>query len=407
MEVLRQRIPSLDWLLVGSTLLLSIIGILLIYTTDASSEQMSPNTLWDKQVIWLTLGLAAFFLAVFVPLRVHEVFAYVYLAIVALVLAILLFGGGGIQGRWISMGAFHVQPSEPAKLAMLFALSRYLAYQKRPPISRRSLLTLSALVGPVWLLVLRQPDLGTSLVFWALLLTMLYWAGAPPLHMFLLVSPLISLILAFNWISWVVFLVVLLFALHFARTGLFTSAGLVVLNILFGIITPLAWNKLLPYQKLRLISFLDPGGDPRGAGYQIIQSKVAIGSGGLWGTGFLEGSQTGLHFLPEKHTDFIFAVAGEQFGLWGTLLILFLFGVFLWRTIEVAHVARSRFARFLAIGAATIVAFQMIVNIGMTVGLMPVTGLPLPFVSYGGSSLISLWFLTGLIANVRRHWQEY
>lgn len=180
-----------------------------------------------------------------------------------------------------------------------------------------------------------------------------------------------------------------------------------MINLLFGIITPIVWNHLLPYQRMRILIFLDPGADPRGAGYQIIQSKVAIGSGGFWGKGFLNGTQTGLHFLPAKHTDFIFSVCGEEFGFWGSFIVLTLFVIFLWHAIGIGYRARNRFGRFLAVGAAGIVGFQLLVNAGMTLGVMPVTGIPLPFVSYGGSSLLLFWTLTGLLVNVRRNWLEY
>lgn len=396
---------ELDWILIGSALALTGSGVLLIYAAQHQAPDAAEQTLWVRQLIWVAVALVAFLLAATLPLRIHEVFAHVYLVAAALVLiGVLMLGGGQ---RWISLGPFQLQPSEPAKLALLLALSRYLAYLKRPVFGWRSLTALFLLVMPLWLLVLRQPDLGTSLVFWALLLVMIFWAGAPPMKLFFLISPLLSLILAFNWLSWIAFLAVLLAALFFSRPRLLVSVGVVTVNTVFGIVTPLVWNKLLPYQQLRIIAFIDPGSDPRGAGYQIIQSKVAIGSGGFWGKGFLEGTQTGLHFLPERHTDFIFSVAGEEFGFLGAMLILILFGLYLWRAIDAGSMSRNRFGRFLAVGAAAIVGFQLLVNIGMTVGLMPVTGLPLPFVSYGGSSLVSFWVLTGLIANVRRHWQEY
>ena len=161
------------------------------------------------------------------------------------------------------------------------------------------------------------------------------------------------------------------------------------------------------YQKLRMLTFLDPGRDPRGAGYQIIQSKIAIGSGGVWGKGLLSGSQTRLDFLPERHTDFIFSVLGEEFGLWGSLLVIILFGVIFYRAIRIATRCRSRFASNVAIGAATVLLFQFFVNIGMTLGFMPVTGLALPFLSYGGTSLVLTWTLIGLIVSADYRWQEY
>lgn len=400
-------LKELDWILVGSALLLTAIGTLLIYSAQHAMPEARDRLLWSRQLTWWGVATVAFIIAVWLPLRLHEVFAYVYLVAVGLALLALVTMGIGTSGQWIALGPAYIQPSEPAKLALLIALSRYLAYLKKPVISPRPLLWLCAIVLPIWILVIKQPDLGTSLVFWALLLVMIFWAGAPLPALFLLVSPLLSLVLAFDWIVWTVFFVVVLAVLYYERPRLPLSVGVVTINLIFGIVTPIVWNGLMPYQQKRILVFLDPGMDSRGAGYQIIQSKVAIGSGGLWGKGFLEGTQTGLHFLPEKHTDFIFAVCGEEFGFWGSLLVLVLIGLFLWRAIDAAYLARNRFAQFLAVGTAGIVAFQVLVNIGMTLGLMPVTGLPLPFVSYGGSSLVLFWFLTGLVVNVRRHWQEY
>jgi rod shape determining protein RodA len=404
---LLKHLKELDWLLIGSALLLTAIGALLIFSAQHSMPEARDRILWSRQLMWWAVAMAAFVVSVWLPVRLHEVFAYVYLTIVGLALLALVTFEISTSGQWISVGPAYIQPSEPAKLALLIALSRYLAYLKKPVISPRPLLALAAIVGPIWFLVIKQPDLGTSLVFWALFLVMLFWAGAPLPALFLLISPVLSLVLAFNWIVWVLFFIALLGVLYLERPRLPISIGVVTLNLIFGIVTPIVWNRLMPYQQQRILVFLDPGKDPRGAGYQIIQSKVAIGSGGLWGKGYLEGTQTGLHFLPEKHTDFIFAVGGEEFGFWGALLILVLFAVFLWRTIDTAYIARNRFSQFLAAGTAGIVAFQVMVNIGMTLGLMPVTGLPLPFVSYGGSSLVLFWILTGLVVNIRRHWQEY
>lgn len=400
-------LKELDWLLIGSALLLTAIGALLIYSAQHAMPEARDRVLWSRQLMWWSVAMAAFAVSVWLPVRLHEVFAYIYLSVVGLALLALVTFEISTSGQWIALGPAYIQPSEPAKLALLIALSRYLAYLKRPVMSPRPLLALAGIVVPIWFLVIKQPDLGTSLVFWALFLVMLFWAGASLLALFLLISPVITLVLIFTPIVWILFFIGLLGVLFYQRPRLPVSIGIVTLNLIFGIVTPIVWNGLMPYQQQRILVFLDPGKDPRGAGYQIIQSKVAIGSGGLWGKGYLEGTQTNLHFLPEKHTDFIFAVGGEEFGFWGAMLILALFGIFLWRTIDTAYVVRNRFSQFIAVGTAGIVAFQVVVNIGMTLGLMPVTGLPLPFVSYGGSSLVLFWILTGLVANIRRHWQEY
>ena len=185
--------------------------------------------------------------------------------------------------------------------------------------------------------------------------------------------------------------------------GVFT----VIANLAFGIILPFLWNRLAVYQQDRILTFLNPGLDPRDAGYQIIQSKIAIGSGGIWGKGLFNGSQTRLDFLPEARTDLVFSVLGEEFGLWGSLLVLLLFTFILYRAVRIAARCRSKFASNLVIGAAAIILFQYFVNVGMVLGFMPVTGLALPFISYGGTSLVLCWALMGLIVSASYHWQEY
>ena len=402
-----RTIRESDPILIGSALCLTLIGIALIYAAQYNSPDADMRALWTRQITWLGVALIGFFIAAKVPLRLHEVLAYVYLGALGLILIGILVLEHDVGGRWIALGPAYLQPSEFGKLAVLFALCRYLAYLKRPLAGWQPLMSVALLVGPITLLVLKQPDLGTSLVFMAMTFILLFWGGIPPLTLFFLVSPVISLVLAFSWISFILFIAVLITVLALTRPRLIQATAVVGANLLFGIITPIVWNHLLPYQRMRILIFLDPGADPRRAGYQIIQSKVAIGSGGIFGKGFLGGTQTGLHFLPAKHTDFIFSVCGEEFGFWGATLVLILFAVYLWRAISIGDRARNRFGRFLAIGIAGIAGFQLLVNVGMTVGLMPVTGIPLPFVSYGGSSLLLFWTLTGLLVNVRRNWLEY
>jgi rod shape determining protein RodA len=407
MRAVFKQVRNSDPILIGSAVALTGIGVLLIFAAQYNDPDPGQRGYWSRQLLWCLVALIGFVIAIKIPLRFHEVFAYVYLGGVAALLAGLLFLESVVGGRWISLGPAYLQPSEIAKIAVLVALSRYLAYLKRPLFNWRPMLMVALIVGPISLLVLKQPDLGTALVFFVMTLILLFWGGVPAVGLFFLLSPLCSLILAFNWIALTAFIAVLLAALMWVRPRLHLAILIVTINLAFGVITPMMWGQLRPYQQKRILVFLNPGADPRGAGYQIIQSKVAIGSGGFWGKGYLQGTQTGLHFLPAKHTDFVFSVCGEEFGFVGATVLLALFWAYLWRAIMIGNMARSRFGRFLAVGAAGIVIFQVLVNVGMTLGLMPVTGIPLPFVSYGGTSLVLFWFLTGLIVNVRRNWQEY
>ncbi|MFQ5453765.1 MAG: FtsW/RodA/SpoVE family cell cycle protein, partial [Candidatus Zixiibacteriota bacterium] len=315
--------------------------------------------------------------------------------------------------RWFSVGFINFAPSDFAKVALLFALSRFFAYTKLPVYSKRRL-SLSVLLTVIPIaLILKQPDLGTSLVFFVILFILWFWSGLSPGYMLLVLSPLISMVTAYPWhatypwLVWSIYIVLLLVFLLLFKPGLLFGIVTVITNLAFGAITPFIWMKLADYQKDRILTFLDPGRDPRGDGYQIIQSKIAIGSGGIWGKGFLNGSQTRLDFLPEPHTDFIFSVLGEEFGLWGTLIVLFLFCFIFYRAIKIAVRCRSKFSSLLAMGGAAVIMYQFLVNIGMTLGFMPVTGLPLPFVSYGGTSLVLFWTIIAIIVSADYHWQEY
>jgi rod shape determining protein RodA len=257
------------------------------------------------------------------------------------------------------------------------------------------------------MLIMKQPDLGTSLVFVAVLASVWFWAGLSPYYLALVFSPFVSLIAAFHWLTWIIYLAILIIFLLLLRPGILFGVVTMAVNLIFGVFTPFIWNHLADYQKLRVLTFLDPGRDPKSAGYQIIQSKIALGSGGLIGKGYLGGSQSQLKFLPERHTDFIFSVLGEEFGFWGTTIVALIFGYMFYRGIRIAARCRSKFASNLAWGALTILFFQFFVNTGMTFGLIPVTGLPLPFVSYGGTSLLLSWTLVGIIILADYNRTEY
>jgi len=400
---------SLDWKLIGTALLLSLIGVFLIMSAQHYADSVYKHDYYLRQLLWLLISLIMFITVIHLPLKIFDFTAYLLYGIAIVLLIGVLFFGSARMGaqRWFSFGTVNFAPSDLAKVALLFTLARFFAYSKLPVISKRRL-ALSAMLTLIPVaLILKQPDLGTSLVFFVILFMLWFWSGLSPLYMALIVSPVISLIAASHWLAWSMYIVVLLVFLFLFRPGLLFGIVTVVTNLMFGIITPFMWNRLADYQKLRILTFLDPGRDPRGAGYQIIQSKIAIGSGGVLGKGFLNGSQTRLDFLPEPHTDFIFSVLGEEFGLWGTLLVILLFCFLFYRTIRIAVRCRSKFTSLIVMGAMSIILFQFVVNIGMTLGYMPVTGLPLPFISYGGTSLVLFWTLIALIVSADYHWQEY
>jgi rod shape determining protein RodA len=397
---------QLDGVYLLLAIVLSLLGVALIYSARHSA--VAGPQYYSKQLLWLAVSMALFLVVLRVPLRFYEVFAYPILTLAFILLIAVLFVGheAGGAARWFDLGPFHFQPSEWAKLAVVVAAARFLSTAHRH--SPWYMLIVTALIcGLPALLVLKEPDLGTALVFGAIFLVMVVWAGIRLWTLALLLTPLISLVAASNVYAWLAFFTLLMAALFITRPGFWPSVWMSLLNLAAGIATPLLWNRLHDYQKMRILIFLDPSRDPHGAGYQIIQSKVAIGSGGLFGKGFLAGSQTHLKFLPAQHTDFVFAVMGEEFGLLGATVVLLLFALLIGRGFWIAQRARNRFTSFLAAGVSTLFLFHVIVNIGMTLGMFPVTGIPLPLLSYGGSALLAAWVNIGIVLVVAERWQEY
>ena len=403
------RLSDVDWKLPTAALLLSICGVLLIFSSQYYNDDVNAHSLYLRQLFWLVGALGTFWVIISLPPRFFDFFAYIFYAVMVLLLAAVLVVGSTRMGasRWFALGPLSFQPSEFAKLAVLLTLARFFAYTKLPPASKRRLALSFILIIIPAALILKQPDLGTSLVYFVILFSLWYFSGIRPLYLLLILSPILSLVAAFHWLAWTIYLILLLAVLFLGRPGLLFSVVVTVVNLGFGLLTPLVWNHLADYQKMRILIFLDPGQDPQRAGYQIIQSIISIGSGGLFGKGFLGGSQTRLEYLPARHTDFIFCVMGEEIGFIGGAIIIMLFGYIIFRGLKIASKCRSLFLATIAWGAVTIIFFQMVVNIGMALGLMPVTGLPLPFVSYGGTSLVFFWILIGLMVIAERHWQEH
>ncbi|HMI31196.1 MAG TPA: rod shape-determining protein RodA [Candidatus Limnocylindrales bacterium] len=392
------------------TLLLALIGIAFVFSATSMPSAAAEHGLYLKQMIYLVLALVAGGVIAAVPYRVYEgKTAYLLYGIgLALLVLTLFIGHVGLGAqRWLGWGPIKIQPSELAKVGTVILLANQLSDRKKDWTQIRNLMgpILTAVIP--FLLVLKQPDLGTSVAFVAMLLTMLYWAGLPLLYLFFMISPIANVALSFNTPVWLVFLGLLAFILYRSRIRLLPLLLVVGVNLVVGIATPQIWNHLQPYQKQRITTFLDPGADAYGAGYQIIQSKIAIGSGQVFGKGFLHGTQKALAFLPEQHTDFIYSVVGEETGFIGAAIVALLYLLLILRGIRVAHHARNKFGGLLAIGMTSIFLYHVLVNIWMTVGLAPVTGLPLPLLSYGGSSLVASFLQVGLIQNVAMRWREY
>lgn len=394
-----------DFPLLLSVILATLFGIGAIYSATYNWEHGAAGSIYERQIIWSAVAVTALLLTLFVPSRYFYAFAYILYGVsITLLVLVLLFG----ESRWFDLGLFYVQPSELAKIATILALARYLSARNLDLDRPRSLFTPFLLVLLPAVLVFRQPDLGTALVFISVLLPMLYWAGMRPVVLFFLISPFLSVICAFHYAALVVLVLMIAAVIFLVRPGRLMTAAIVVVNLAVAVGAPYLWeNKMHDYQRRRILTFLNPDMDKLGAGYQVMQSKVAIGSGGLNGKGFLQGTQTKLSFLPEQHTDFVFSVIGEEFGFLGAMLVLALFVLIIWRAIHIAGLVKSRFSSLVAIGLAAMLTFHVFVNIGMTVGVVPVTGLPLPYFSYGGSQLVVNLILAGLLLNIYAYRHEY
>lgn len=362
-----------------------------------------------RQVVWAFLSYVGLSLAVRVPLRYLENVAIpLFLFSVVLLVMILLVGPriGGAQ-RWLMVGPLRFQPSEFAKITTILVIASLLARSSEGG-ARLSVILGSLTVAMVPLvLVLREPDLGTSLVFLAIWIGMAFWYGIPGILLvgagsagFCGVISFYSDSILHNPWPWAIYIVLLMVVLYLVQLSTTARISILLLNTLTGVGIPFFWDKLKTYQQERILTFFDPGRDAFGTGYQAIQSKVAIGSGGLFGTHYLKGTQKGLAFLPERHTDFIFSVIGEELGFVGAAIILAIFLVILLEGIQIGIRARHPFSRFLAIGVVSYLTFHVLVNVGITTGLLPVTGLPLPLMSYGGSNLMTSSVMLGLLLNV-------
>ncbi len=407
---MKKRFESLDLTILIAVYGLLFIGLMALYSTSLSLVQSGTGSnFFMSQLRWIAIGSIVMLIAAFLPNRMYFDYAYLaYIFALALLLMVLKWGTTGYGAtRWLNIAGFGFQPSEIAKIATLLAVGRFLS-EERSSINRpRTFIIASAIILAPFLLVARQPDLGTGLVFIVIALPIFFWAGLRPNNLLLIIAPVLALFASFNIYLFVLYLAILLACLLYMRAGIVSGVLYFAFNIGVGFLTPRLWGQLKDYQQQRIITFWNPEADPLGAGYQIIQSKVAIGSGGLFGKGFLQGSQTQLRFLPEQHSDFIFAVIGEEFGFLGVVAGLVLFTVFLMRTVHLASIFRSRFNSAITIGIAVMIGFQMFVNIGMTIGFFPVTGLPLPFISYGGTALLTNMVLVGMILNFHRNKFEY
>ncbi|MES2305981.1 MAG: rod shape-determining protein RodA [Gemmatimonadota bacterium] len=393
---------GLDKVLLVVVVILAILGVLVLYSAGQTDLRTGAEGKWLRQLAWLAAGTICAALAYRLSFRILEWAApWAYglgLGLLALTLVIGKgFGTGAGSKSWLAIGDIRLgQPVEVAKLATILMLARWLAARREPPNTLRGLFAPVMIAFVPALLVLKQPDLGSAIVFAGVLFAMLYWAGVAPSLLVLLASPVVSLMLAWNTSLWSAWMVVLFVLLLIWRPFIFEAIAVYVANSAMGVIYIVVWGKMAKYQQERILSFLNPENYRKGPGYQAIQSKVAIGSGGWFGTGFTLGTQKRSGYIPEHWTDFVFAVVGEEFGFVGVVVVLALLLTLLFILIRIARRASDPYASLCVFGIVGLIFTHIYENIGMSVSLMPITGIPLPFFSFGGSFLIAMFIALGL-----------
>ncbi len=386
------------WLFV-LPVLLTVLGGVAIRSTQLNGGLVSY---WWQHLTMGAIGLVVSLVLARWRYETLVQWRWIIYALTNISLLIVIFLGTSANGAqsWLTIGGFNIQPSEFAKVGLIVTLASLL--QERTASTLPVLIKTLCVAAVPWALVFLQPDLGTSIVFGAIVFGMLYWANANPGWLLLLISPLVSAIL-FSiylpaWLAWVALITFI--GWRTLPWPLYSALGAAVVNLVSGKLGQIAWGLLKDYQKDRLILFLYPDKDPLGGGYHLIQSRIAIGAGGLWGRGLNQGTQTQLSFIPEQHTDFIFSAVGEELGFIGAFAVLLIFWLICLRLVIIAQNAKDNFGSLLAIGVLTMIVFQVLVNIGMTIGLAPITGIPLPWLSYGRSALLTNFVAIGLVESV-------
>ena len=392
---------SFDKILLGIPLFLVFISGILI----ASTQRQANYADWYQHWLTALVGLIITIQIASLPLeRLRPFLITLYSLNIVSLIAVKIIGTSALGAqRWLTLGGISFQPSEFAKLAVILSLATVLDNSK--PEKLLDLLKPIFVIFSPWLLVFIQPDLGTSLVFGAILLTMLFWAGMPLEWVLLAISSVVTAILCgvlpWSLLIWIPLMGSLAFR-SFSNKYLAASLTIIWQGVIAWI-TPWLWiNVLKDYQRDRLVLFLDPSKDPLGGGYHLLQSTIGIGSGGWIGSGLFNGQLTKLRFIPEQHTDFIFSALGEETGFLGSLIVLLLYSILIIRLLKIAKKAHTNFESLIVIGITSMLFFQILVNIFMTIGLGPVTGIPLPFMSYGRTALIVNFISIGLCISVDR-----
>ncbi|MBD3409377.1 MAG: rod shape-determining protein RodA [Ignavibacteriales bacterium] len=407
MKIESRLVERFDIPLFLTVLALVAVGFVAIYSATYNSIVERAN--FEKQIFSFALALVVFFAVYATPTKYFKQSAIALYGVSILLLIVVLAVGKVVGGQrsWINLGFFNFQPAEFAKIATIFAVARYLS-ESTTDIDKLKDIGIALAIGmfPV-VLILLEPDLGSSIVFFAVILAMLYWKGISLFGMFVVLSPgFVAISALFGEYFLLAAFAIVVGLLFVFRQDLFLSASILALNVAAAFFVDYVYGLLSPHQQLRILSFVDPTLDPQGVGYNANQAQIAVGSGGLLGKGYLEGHQTQLQFIPEQWTDFIFCVVGEEFGFVGSIVVIGLFVYLLYRMTSYTKYTRDEFLSLSMIGAATVFFAHFAVNVGMAIGVMPVIGIPLPFVSYGGSSLLMNMAMLGMFFSVYRARKE-
>ncbi len=389
-------------------MLLITLGLMAIYSSTFNHPVAAGN--FQKQLVWGIAALVIFFIVFSVPTNSFKLAASpMYLFSLLLLLAVLVLGRKVSGAKsWFDLGPFGFQPSEIAKIGTILALASFLS-RRNSDIDSFSDILIALVIGfvPVGLILL-EPDMGTAIVFIGMILTLIFWKGISLFSLFVVLSPgFVAIAALFGIYYFIAAMVLVVITLFLFKKDIFFSGSIFALNLAAGFFADYVYSVLSPHQQKRIQSFIDPMADPLGSGYNAIQSKVAIGSGGLFGKGFMQGNQTQLQFIPEQWTDFIYCVIGEEFGFIGSIIVIGLFLFLFIRLLKIASAAKDEFLSLVLIGILSVYFIHFLINIGMTVGILPVIGIPLPFVSYGGSSLLVNFFMLGIAANIYRTRKNY
>lgn len=395
-----------DWQTFLIVILLLAAGLISIYS---ATYDAGMSSIFSRHLLFAALGFIGMFALIYVPERWIYANTYIIYGVTILLLVLVLFFGREVNGTkgWLPLGLFAIQPAEFAKLSVLLIVARHLSLKGSDVRTVRDMITITIMVALPAVLIALQPDHGTTTVLFAMLFGIMLWTGFNALLLYCIISiPVLLIMSLLGTVYYVIAVAVFAIgALFFKRKLLVTLLAVIIVSGI-GLSGKLLVNKLAPYQRDRIETFINPGLNPKGKGYNVIQSILAVGSGGITGKGFLAGTQTQLRYIPEQWTDFIFSVPTEEFGFFGGSLVILLLILFILRAVRIAQETDSMFFSIIAFGIASIIFYHTFINIGMAIGLTPVMGIPLPFLSSGGSALMVNLTLVGLLLNAYRSFRK-